>query len=214
MLEVPEVTIAFRFEPRVAALLEQIQLVREVRAICQEGGSLGNELRRFVNHLRRVLPGLVPGMKEWSFSEPYEDNGRYYLETFADDHWRLSESDEIALGLCVKSDPTTCAEAESPLDEDPCVYLYIPMAWPNRDKIVRQLKDRLPKGFTDCYSPGNPAEETPIWRYLRLDSFTGEQGFDANRLVREVAESFAELTAVRPIIDSFIPPKKTRPAVR
>ena len=97
------------------------------------------------------------------------------------------------------------------------MYLYIPLAWPNRDKIVRQLKDRLPKGFTDCYSPGNPAEETPVWRFLRLDSFTGEQGeqgFDANRLVREVAESFAELITVRPIIDSFIPPKKTRPAVR
>jgi len=211
MLEVPEVTTDFRFEPKVAALLEQIQLVREVRAICREGGPLGNELRRFVNHLRRVLPGLVPGMKEWSF---YEDNGRFYLETFADDHWQLSESDGITVGLYVKSDPTTCAEAESPLDEDPCVYLCIPMAWPNRDKMVQQLKDRLPKGFTDRYSPGDPDEGTPIWRYLRLDSFVSAQGFDADRLVREVAESFAELMAVRPIIDSFIPPKKTRPPVR
>ena len=103
-------TTDFRFEPKVAALLAQIELVRDVRAICRE--ALGNELRKFVNHLRQVLPGLVPGMKEWRF-KPDNDDGYYGFDAFADDRWQLSESDGITFGLYVKSPPARRARVRS-----------------------------------------------------------------------------------------------------
>jgi hypothetical protein len=52
----------FRFSPKVVGLLGQIGLVREARSICREGGPLANEFQGLMNHLRRELPGLVPGM--------------------------------------------------------------------------------------------------------------------------------------------------------
>lgn len=70
----------FEFGSKVTAVLGQISLVREVRAICEDGGSLANDLWGLTNYLRRELPSLVPGMAKWQIDQPYEYEGFYCLE--------------------------------------------------------------------------------------------------------------------------------------
>lgn len=205
----------FRLSPKIAALLGQIELVREVRSICREGGPLANELRDLMNHLRRELPGLVPGMAAWQIQQPYVHNGRYYLETSPGETWKHFES-EIVFGLYIKCDPTfsVLEKDESPLDQDPCVYAHISVNWPNRDNLILRLKDSMPKGFTDFYPPGDPDKSTPIWRYLPLGDFVGEQGFNADSLIWEIVGSFQALMSLCPVIDQFTQGKRRTAAAK
>ncbi len=205
----------FRFESKVAALLGQIALIREVRIICREEGPLANEIQRLVNHLRRELPALVPGMKAWQIGRPFVDSGRYHLQTAPGETWKIAAS-EIVFGLYMKCDPTFCAldQAESPLDQDPCVYIQIPLRWPNREKLILALKHSMPNGFTDSYPPGDVDEETPIWRYLRLEDYAEGRSFNVDDLIRQIAKSFQGLMSLCPIIDKFAPGKRSTAATK
>lgn len=67
------------------------------------------------------------------------------------------------------------------------------MVWPNRVNLVRRLKGALPNNdFTDRYLPGDPDKRYAIWRYLRLEEF-GKDGFNVDRLIEKIAESFRNL---------------------
>jgi len=47
----------------------------------------------------------------------------------------------------------------------------------------------VPEGFTHFYPPGDPEKAIPIWRYLPLEDFVNEQGFNADGLFREIVRS-------------------------
>jgi len=67
----------------------------------------------------------------------------------------------------------------------------------------------VPEGFTHFYPPGDPEKAIPIWRYLPLEDFVNEQGFNADGLFREIVRSFEGLMSLCPVIANFAQGKRS-----
>ncbi len=195
----------FQFSSHVNAILKEIRTVREVREICREDGLLEHDMMDFLHYFRCELRRLAPEFSSWRSPtvKRYDDHGiaSAYLEIAADESWGTAG---VAFGLAVRLDPTAHDPESYAPDQDPYVYVRLPESWSAYPEITRTIKRRKPDGFTDEYPPGDPEPTVPIWRYLRLDGFTGESGFDTEAFVTAVAKGFADLLPLQMVIDQTI----------
>jgi hypothetical protein len=88
-----------------------------------------------------------------------------------------------------------------------------------RNGLLNQLRAKLKRsGFTDYFEGGDPDPSCPLWKYIRLEEFHGELGFDLDSFVVAIVDSFRGLIEIEPLIEdafrSLPVPPRPRPSER
>ncbi len=100
--------------------------------------------------------------------------------------WKLPDEDHVAFSFA----------SPNLLYDLPCVQLYLPAeeVFEQRNKLLDRLRPSLKQsGFTDYYERGDPDPSCPLWKYIRLEEFHGESGFDLDLFVPAIVDGFWEL---------------------
>jgi hypothetical protein len=193
-------------EERALDVLNRTDEIREILEYCGPDGGLTANIHEFVQSLEAPLRSQS-AIDSWSREVEIEDSF-IWLNLFPE-NWRISEGEFLAFGVA------WC----NPFDEaadDPYVFLRVPPAdaFPARDAVLNRVRPELiAKGFEE-YSPDqNPY--WPMWKYLPLDSFQSPSGWDADRFVAGVVETFRLLLPCAAAIDQVLrslPARPTPPA--
>jgi hypothetical protein len=158
---------------------------------CGEDGGLPKEMRHFMgwvgDHLRSELQ-----REAWEEPEVIAEDGvTLYLYS---PKWRLPDDDYVAFSFSWPNQ----------FEEPPCVQLYLPAeeVFQPRNELLKRLRPRLKRsGFTDYYERGDPDPSFPIWKYIHLEEFHRESGFDLDSFVAAIADGFRRLIEIEPLIE-------------
>jgi hypothetical protein len=192
--------------------LDVLNRAREVKSeidFCGEDGGLQKEMYHFAewlgDHLRSELQ-----REAWDEPELVmdEDGVSLYLYSAT---WQLPDEDHVAFSF-------SCPNL---FDDPPCVQLYLPAeeVFGQRNGLLNRLRPKLKRsGFTDYYEGGDPDPSCPLWKYIRLEEFHGESGFDLDSFVAAIVDGFRGLIEIEPLIEdafrSLPDPPPPRPSER
>jgi hypothetical protein len=163
---------------------------------CNEDGALQNEMYHFAewlgDHLRSEL-------QREAWEEPQlvmdEDGVSLYLYSAT---WELPDEDHVAFSFV----------SPNLFYDPPCVQLYLPAVevFEQRNELLDRLRPKLKRsGFTDRYERGDPDPSRPMWKYIRLEEFRGEAGFDLDSFVGAIVDGFQQLVEIEPMIEAAFP---------
>lgn len=187
--------------------LDMLNRAGEIKSeinFCGEDGGLPKEMRHFMewvgDHLRSELQ-----REAWEEPEVIAEDGGVTLYLYSAE-WRLPDDDYVAFSF---SWPNL-------FEEPPCVQLYLPAeeVFQQRNELLKRLRPRLKRsGFTDYYERGDPDPSCPIWKYIHLEEFHRESGFDLDSFVAAIADGFRGLIEIEPLIEDVFRslPKKPLP---
>jgi len=183
----------------VAAVLREIETIREVRRICCEDGPLYRELKDLLNSVRVRLPKRIPEYAQWQ--RPWGDTFDEIpgLCVAPDRTWKTASGDSICVVLAV---PLDLADPED--GDDPWVGIYLPSDLPRREVLIPLLEARIPDGFTNVHPGLNPDPDWPLWRYISLRRFAGSERFETAQFLDAICEAFQALLPLRGVIDEFL----------
>jgi hypothetical protein len=147
-------------------------------------GGLQKEMHHFAewlgDHLRFELQ-----REAWEAPELVMDEDGVSLYLYSPS-WKLPDEDHVAFSFA----------SPNLLYDLPCVQLYLPAeeVFEQRNKLLDRLRPSLKQsGFTDYYERGDPDPSCPLWKYIRLEEFHGESGFDLDSFVAAIVDGFREL---------------------
>jgi hypothetical protein len=182
-------------DERARDVLNRTDEIGEILEYCGPDGGLTANIHEFVQSLEGPLRRQL-AIDQWSREVEIEDS-LIWLNLFPEG-WRISEGEFLAFGVA------WC----NPFDEaadDPYVFLRVPPAdaFPARDQVLNQVRAQLiAKGFEEYSADQNPY--WPMWKYLPLDSFAASTGWDENRFVTGVVDTFRLLLPCTQAIDQVL----------
>lgn len=177
---------------RALDVLNRASEVKGEIDFCGEDGGLQEEMHHFAewlgDHLRSELQ-----REAWEEPELVmdEDGVSLYLYSAT---WELPGEDHVAFSFLFPN--SFC--------DPPCVQLYLPAedVFDRRNGLLDRLRPKLKRsGFTDYYEQGDPDPSCPMWKYVRLEEFHGESGFDLDSFVAAIVDGFRGLMEIEPLIE-------------
>jgi hypothetical protein len=184
------------FSKRALDVLNRASEVRNEIDFCSEDGGLQKEIYHFVewlgDHLRSEL-------RREAWEEPDLDQSEDGISvSLYSPTWRLPDDDYVGFSFFWPN----------LLDEDsPSVQICVPAEdiFGPRNELMKGLRPKLKlSGFTDHYEEGDPEPSCPLWKYIRLEEFQGESGFDLDSFVVAIVDAFRRLMEVEPLIEDAI----------
>jgi hypothetical protein len=176
--------------------LDTLNRAGEVKSLvdfCGEDGGLPKEMRQFMgwlgDHLRSELQ-----REAWEEPDVDMDEDGVSLDLYSPT-WQLPEDDYVAFKFY-------CPNL---FKEPPSVLLYLPAeeVFQQRNELLKQVQPRLRRsGFTDYYEQGDPDPSCPIWKYIRLEEFSREPGFDLDSFVGAIVAAFRQLMEIEPLVEN------------
>jgi hypothetical protein len=176
-------------------LLNRTQEIREIIEYCALDGALTTDVHNLVQSLEAPLRRQLT-LDQWSREIEIEDTF-IWLNLFPEP-WRISEGEFLAFGVA-------WCNPFAPGADDPYVFLRVPpaAAFPSRDALLQQVQPVLTaKGFQLMQPDQNPY--WPAWKYLGLDSFQSESGFNEDAFVTAAVEAFRMLLPSVQTIDQVL----------
>ena len=181
---------------RVLDVLNHAAEIKSEIEFCDEGGGLQKEMYHFAewlgDHLRSELQ-----REAWEEPELGMDEDGVSLHLYSAT-WELPDEDHVAFSFVFPNlfyDP-------------PCVQLYLPdqEVFGRRNELLDRLRPKLKRsGFTDHYERGDPDPSCPMWKYIRLEEFRSESGFDLDTFVGAIVDAFRQLMEIEPMIEDAFP---------
>jgi hypothetical protein len=171
---------------------------------CGQGGALIEEMDQFLRSLGGRLKrkfGLYGWQHHFEKEDPDEDGASYVQLRLFPGNWILpSEYGEISLNVTWYNPFITVAA-----DRQLSVEVQVPDQWPHFEDLRELIRPQLSaEAFTDIYPDGEALASVPFWKYVPLEPFVGERGFDVPRYVDAIAQAFSALLEVRAAIDKFV----------
>jgi hypothetical protein len=179
--------------------------IKRIVDFCSEGGPMTGELYQFMGWLGEHLRSEL-SREAWEEPElELADSDGVVLYLFPAT-WRLPGDDYVAFALWWPS---------RFWEEAPCIEIYLPAeeTFPARNELLNQLRPKLKlAGFTDYDENGDPDPSVPLWKYISLEQFQQNSGFDLDALIAEIAAGFRRLLEVEPVIESVMQSLPNKPA--
>lgn len=196
---------------RALDVLNRMPEINEELEYCGKGTGLTDEIHRFVRSLEGPIRGQLD-LDQWS-QKVETDGGAFIWLNLFPSSWRLCSDEFVAFAI------SWC----NPFDEeaeDPCVCLRVPPldAFPERDKLLKRVRPVLIKAGFEDHLPAQDAEPYwPLWKYVSLDAFRSESGFDSAGLAKYIVETFRGLMPAAELVTEVLkslPRKATPPAAQ
>lgn len=182
---------SIQFSPRFGLALANIKTLRLAFQVFEKES--GANIRQLLTHLEGHLKNQIPDLKPWNAL--IEEDALYF---WPGTEWDVLNNKDDGIGIVFDFNEVRKAWT----DANPWVGIYVPTNWAQSKIFKEQLRQKLPKSFTDDWKGAQA--QYPAWTHIELGDYGNEDAFDLNGLIHTIEQRAKQLVDLRPIIDSLI----------